>query len=411
MQTQWRKLTILSIAGALSWLGSALTTFAVMLRDKDEIGPIGVSYYALAFAVPIIVLSPISGWIADKFSTRTVLIPLLTIMGLSSMTLALDLPLWWTPIALLITASAGAPVGPAFQAAIVTISNKDDLPRVNGLMQSSSSVGMLLAPALGGILVKTTGYFWPFVIDAVSFWLLALAVVLIGVNRKPVQHEKGEKLSVLEGMRFVFTDELIRAIVILVGVLIIALASVNIGEIFLVQDVLKGDELVYGITGALFATGSILGAVATASVKLKPRFHSVAVVSSIGLLVLCVLGMSLAPHWWVVMVLSLLAGFGNSGLNAYAIGIVMARSPEKMLGRVNAAIGAVITSGNVLGTVIAGRAIAAFDVRSVLFTGSLIALVVLVVFAPAVLRAGREHRSAELPESVEPTAQDTEPQH
>lgn len=411
MQTQWRKLSVLSVAGALSWLGSSLTTFAVMLRDKDEIGAIGVSYYALAFAVPVIVLSPISGWIADKFSTLTVLIPLLSIMGLSSMTLAFDLPLWWTPIALIITATAGAPVGPAFQAAIVTISNKDDLPRVNGLMQSSSSVGMLFAPALGGILVKTTGYVWPFIIDAISFWLLALTVLLLGVNRKPVAHEKGEKMSALEGMKFAFGDPLIRAIVILLGVLIIALASVNVGEIFLAQDELGADELIYGIIGALFAGGSILGAVVTAAVKLKPRFHGAAVVASIALLTLCVTSMSLAPHWGYLMVLSLLAGFGNSGLNAYAIGIVMSRAPQAMLGRVNAAIGAVITTGSVLGMVIAGRAIDAFGVRPALLTGGLIAAGVLVVLAPAVLRAGRAHRIEEPTESAEQIAQDTEPQH
>ena len=37
-KTQWAKLYALSIFGGLSWLGSALTTFTVILRDKDAIG-------------------------------------------------------------------------------------------------------------------------------------------------------------------------------------------------------------------------------------------------------------------------------------------------------------------------------------------------------------------------------------
>ncbi len=42
VKTPWRKLYVLSFAGALSWLGSTLTTFTVILRDKDNIGAIGV---------------------------------------------------------------------------------------------------------------------------------------------------------------------------------------------------------------------------------------------------------------------------------------------------------------------------------------------------------------------------------
>ncbi|MEY4449689.1 MAG: hypothetical protein RLZZ304_64, partial [Actinomycetota bacterium] len=48
MKTNWRKLHILGVAGAISWAGSSLTTFAVILRDKDEIGPIGVSLVLLS---------------------------------------------------------------------------------------------------------------------------------------------------------------------------------------------------------------------------------------------------------------------------------------------------------------------------------------------------------------------------
>jgi MFS transporter, DHA3 family, macrolide efflux protein len=227
MQTPWRKLYILSFAGALSWLGSALTTFAVILRDKDHIGAGGVSLYLVAFGLPSIFMAPVSGWVADRFSSRQVILPALAVMGLSSFSLSQGLPIWWTPFALLITACAGTLVGPAMQAAEVTITNPDDLPRVTGLMQSMASAGTLFAPALGGILVSTTGYFWPFVIDAISFWLLAVVFFAINVNRHSVQHQAGQKVKAMDGLKIVFAEPLIRALVILVGVLIIALGSFN----------------------------------------------------------------------------------------------------------------------------------------------------------------------------------------
>lgn len=393
MQTPWRKLYILSVAGALSWLGSALTTFAVILRDKDHVGATGVSLYLLAFGAPSIFMAPLSGWVADRFSSRQVILPALVVMGFSSGSLALPLPLWWTPIALLITACAGTLVGPAMQAAQVTITAPEDLPRVSGLMQSMASAGTLFAPALGGILVSTTGYFWPFVIDAASFIILAAVFYGVKINRPSVAHETGQKVSALDGLRFVFSDRLIRALVVLVAVLIIALAALNVGEVFLVKDELKASDFIYGLVSASFAAGAIIGSLATAAVKLKTKHHALATVTGIAVLCVVVLGLSLAPHWWVAMALSFVAGIGNAVLNAYAISIIMTRSPKEKLGRVNAAIGAVIQSGSVIGIVIAGIAIQAFSVRPVLFVGALLSMAILVIFGPEVLRAGREHKA------------------
>ena len=49
-------------------------------------------------------------------------------------------------------------------------------------MQTYASFGTLFAPALGGILVSTTGYVWPFVIDGISFVILGAALLLLGIN-------------------------------------------------------------------------------------------------------------------------------------------------------------------------------------------------------------------------------------
>ena len=393
MKTPWRKLYVLSTAGALSWLGSSLTTFAVILRDKDNVGAVGISVYLLAFGVPIVFMSPISGLIADKFSSRQVILPALAVMGLSSASLATNLPLWWVPFALFITATAGAVVGPAMQAVEVTITAPEDLPRVTGLMQSMASLGTLFAPALGGILVSTTGYFWPFVIDACSFWLLGLVFFAINVNRPSVQHEAGQKLSALAGVKFVFGNRLIRALVILVGVLIVALGGFNVGEVFLVKDELHADNYIYGIVAALFAAGSILGSVLTAAIKLPSRFHALASIVGIAIITLTMMGLSLAPHWWVAMVLSFITGVGNSILNAYAISIIMTRSPAESLGRVNAAIGAIISMGSIIGIVISGIAIANFGVRAVLFVGAVLSAIIVVIFGPEVLRAGKQNQT------------------
>ena len=395
MKTPWRKLYILSFAGALSWLGSSLTTFAVILRDKDSVGATGISGYLLAFGLPTIFMAPVSGLIADKFSSRQVILPSLLVMGFGSLSLAIGWPLWWTPFALLITAIAGTLVGPAFQAAQVSVTEKEDIPRVSGIMQSFASAGTLFAPALGGILVASTGYFWPFVIDAASFWLLGVVFFALNINRKPVLHEDGQKMSATAGLKFVFNDRLIRAITVLVGVLIIALGTLNVGEVFLAQNELHANAFEYGIISAMFAAGSIAGALGTAALKLDAKRHAMAMLLGIALLIAVVFAMSIAWHWTVLTVLSFIAGLGNAILNAYAIGIIMARSPAEALGRVNAAIGAVIQTGSVIGIVASGFLIDLYGVRAVIFVSAIVSAIILLIFGPEVRRAGRAHQIAQ----------------
>jgi MFS family permease len=259
-------------------------------------------------------------------------------------------------------------------------------------------------------LTETTGYFWPFIIDMSTFWLMAIGFALIGINRKGQKPEPGEKLSALEGIRFSMGDPLIRAIIILLTVLVLALGAINVGEVFLVMDELGASKFTYGIVAMLFAAGAIAGALLTAAIKLDSKYHARMMVIAIGILTLTVIAFSFTTHWWQAMVLSFIAGLGNAGLNAYAIGIVMAKAPEAARGRVMAAVGAIITTGSVVSTAVSGRLIADFEVRPVLLVGGILAAIVFVLLSPAVLRAGREHQLARSTEFDQPTDQQKEPQ-
>ncbi len=143
MQTNWTKLRLLAAAGAISWMGSTLTTFTVVLRYKDEFGPNGVSAIMLSMILPTILAAPYGGVLADRFNSGKLIPILLSIMGLSTFMLSLDLGFFWSLAFLAITAACGTPVGAAFNATLPVYSTPDDLPRVNGLMQTGSSLGAM----------------------------------------------------------------------------------------------------------------------------------------------------------------------------------------------------------------------------------------------------------------------------
>lgn len=318
--TPWLKIQILSIAGGLSYLGSSMSTFAVILRDKDQVGPLGVSIILLAMLLPNILMAPISGQIADRFPSRLVVPAALLMMSLSALSLAFIPVSWWAPIALFTIATFGSMVGASFSATIGLVTKTEDLTRVTGIQQTYVSLGNLAGPAVGGILVSATGYFWPFIIDSASFFILACVFLLVGLNRKPVVHQDGEKPRAMDGFRFLFANPVLQSIMLLLMVVILALGVVSVGEVFLVVDELGASTLVYGIIGALFAAGALLGALSLQAIKIPESKQSWGLIASLLLMVVSLASLSLAPNYWFAGFVYFLAGIGNAGVNIFAIG-------------------------------------------------------------------------------------------
>lgn len=388
-KTPFLKLQLLSMAAGLSYMGSSLTTFAVILRDKDAVGPAGVSIILLAMLVPNVLMAPFSGQIADRYPSRRVVPLALSAMAVSTLSIALMPLAWWAPIALFTTATFGTLVGASSAATVGSVSNPEDMTRVTGIQQTYVSLGSLLGPAAGGILVGTTGYFWPFVIDAASFVILTIVFLALGLNRLPTEHLEEDKPRALDGFRFLRDEPLLRAITLLLLVVIVALGVISVGEVFLVVDELGASEIIYGFIGALFAAGSLLGALTLQLVRVPDEKQPLGLVFSIGLMVVSLSVLSQIQHWGYATIIYFLAGLGSAGVNVFAVGQIQRRAKESIRGRIMAAVQGSVTAGNALSLGLGGILIGIFGVREVFLAGGITALLALVIFGPKLVRAGR----------------------
>jgi MFS family permease len=264
------------------------------------------------------------------------------------------------------------------------------------LNSTFTALGSLLAPALGGVLVSSTGFVWPFLIDGISFIVLTVSILLLKVNRVGVSaHEEGS-LKALAGIKFVFQDKLIRSIVILITVLIVSLGVIQVGEVFLLINELGASTLIYGIAGAIFALGAVTGGIFTTVTKVPMRYHLRIITVAILTVLVVVVVIASAHHWWVVMTFGYLGGICVALLNSYGTGIIQNRTKEEVRARVMATFGAVITVGTVTSTALAGIVIQTFGVRQTFIGAAVIGAVILAILGPAVLKNGRDYGKEEL---------------
>jgi MFS family permease len=263
----------------LIWLGLLASTTGSMMQNAGllwhvsllvtpEKKALALGMVGLVRVVPIVVFSMLSGVVADAWNRRTLM--LLTQTGAALVSLALaalsfrGVTLVW-PIYVL--AALGAAVGtfdlPARQALVPTLVPRADLPNaisLNAIMFQAASVA---GPSIGGIVIAAAGVGWVYVVNALSFGCVILALLLMrGVSGRPerVADAPADEVSLraaMEGLKFVFRSPLIRSTMLLDFFATFFSSATALLPIF-AQDILGVGATGYGWLYAAPALGAVV---------------------------------------------------------------------------------------------------------------------------------------------------------
>jgi len=386
VKTQWSKIQTMAFARAFSLLGSELTIFTLVFREKDK-GPAAVAALFIVGTIPSIIFAPWAGTIADRFSTKQI-IPILSVIGggaVFAQTQRLDT---WAIWALLFIANTCASVvGPTWGKLTPLLAKKEDIGRAMGTIQSYFSIAGLFGPALAGILIKETGFVVTFAIDGFFTTMIAILPFIIKVNHAPEPLKAGEKTEVTQGFKFMMNNPLLRSLVIMVFAMVLCMSVVNVGDVFLLTKIMGADSLIYGLVGTFFAVGTLLFSLAAGAKKVSMKHELVILGFGMGILSLSGLGVGLAPNYYIIMVVWFIAGMANATINSYGVGMMIKETPHEVQGRVFAAFGAIISVASIGSMSIAGYLIGAFGVREVFIVAGLLAFTAFAVFFPTVYKA------------------------
>jgi len=385
LATKWSKIQAMALARAFSLLGSELTLFTLVFREK-ALGPAAVSAIFIVGTLPSIIFAPWAGSIADRFSTKAVIPALSVIGGAAVFAQTQRLDTWAILILLFIANTCGSVVGPTWGKLLPLLATKEDMGRAMGTTQSYFSLAGLFGPALAGVLIAKTGFVWTFAID--GFFTTAMAVVpfLLNVNHKPEALAPGEKTEISKGFTFLWHNRLLRSLVILVFAMVLCISFIAVGDVFLLTNIMGADAFIYGLVSSGFAIGTFLFSLYAGAKKLTLQQELLTL--GFGMAVLSLMGaaVGLSPNYWVVMVVWFIGGMSNATINSYGVSMMVKETPHEVQGRVFAAFGAVVSVASIGTMSIAGGLIGIFGVREVLVTSGALAFVAFLVLFPTVYR-------------------------
>ena len=237
---------------AVAWQVYLLTNSAVAL------GMIG-----LVRVVPIIVLSIVGGVVADAMDRRRLLIVTQTVLMSLSILLAVTTVSGHASIWLIyaLTALASAAISfdnPARQAMIPSLVAREHLTNAIGVNTTTLGVAIVAGPSLAGLVIALGGVAAVYILDAVSF--LAVIIALLRIHPPPVSGglQRVSLVAAVEGLRFM------RASPVLLWTMLLDFVATFFGSAqallpIFARHILAVGSVGYGILYASPSVGALAG--------------------------------------------------------------------------------------------------------------------------------------------------------
>jgi MFS family permease len=254
---------LISIAGSQMQIWALFWHIRTLTDQPIALGAVG-----LARILPVIIFSLIGGAMADVLNRRRILFITQTAMALVAFTLGWltltgHIDLWHIYLLTAIQAVAQAFDGPARQALTPNLVPVKDLPNAFSLNSIALQAGSIVGPAISGIIIAAGGLPYVYIINAVSFLAVILALALMG----PVEQQKttlsGNGVvsfaAIAEGVRFILKQPLILSTMIL-DFFATFFASANTLMPIIAVDVLHVGAVAYGWLSAAQAIGAMIAA-------------------------------------------------------------------------------------------------------------------------------------------------------
>ena len=287
--------------------------------------------------LPMLLLGPFGGLVADRLDKRKVLYCtqasagiLALIFGLLVVTHSIQI---WQVFAL----ATGLGVvnlfdNPARQTFVFEMVGNDLLPNAVSLNSVLMNSARVIGPAIGGVLILTLGVATCFMVNALSYVAVIVALSMMRaseLNRRPgVVRAKGQ---VREGFRYVWRTPDLRILLSSMAIVGVFAFNFTVTLPLLAKFTFHGSGALYSEFLAAMGAGAVLGGLFTAH-RSRP---SIRMLSFIGVVFgVAILAVALAPTETVALVLLVVMGAASISFVATNNASLQLRADPAMRGRV-----------------------------------------------------------------------------
>ena len=309
--------------------------------------------------IPVFLLAPLGGMIADRWDRRKVVIgtqsaSMVIAFTLATLTLAGKITVWEVIVLAACMGAVNAVDIPTRQAFLVQMVGRDDLMNAIALNSSMFNAARVVGPSIAGLLVAWKGEGWCFLINAVSYIAVIAGLIAMKIERTVREVHVGSPLEhIAEGFRYARDTAPIRAILLLIALVSLVAAPYAVLMPIFAARILHGNARTLGVLMGATGVGAVTGALmlaARSGVRGLGRWVAVACGG---------FGVSLIlfafSHWYAASVILLVpVGFFVMVQMASSNTLIQSMVPERLRGRIMSIYSMMFMGMMPLGALLAG---------------------------------------------------------
>jgi predicted MFS family arabinose efflux permease len=376
----------------LMWFGactSSIGTWMQIVAQGWLIYRLSHSAFLLALdqflaGIPIFLFSLIGGVVADRVERRKILLGSQYVQMVSAAILTVlvimgIVHVWEILCLSFVSGFAQAFGGPAYQALIPTLVERDDMPNAIALNSIQFNVAVMVGPALGGQTLAKLGESWCFGLNALSFLAPIISLSIITTRFLPAKTAESMFNSLKQGIRYARKQNSMEALIVLAFCMTALAMPMRTYFPVFVKDIFRRGPETYGNLLALMGLGSIIGSLAVAGAGNMRRKGLVALASLIGL-GLGISGFALSKSLFFSGSILVLAGAAMMAVFATVNSLVQLITTNEMRGRVMSVYNFAFRGGMPMGNLVSGWLVPIFTAPVVLGVNGLLLVLLALYF-------------------------------
>ncbi len=384
-----------------TWMQRVAQDWLVLVLTAGSGTALGITT-GLQF-LPILLLSPYAGLLADRFPKRRLLqvtqaamaVPA-AVLGVLAITGVAEV--WHVYTLALVFGIGSAFDGPARQSFVSEMVGPEDLPNAVGLNSASFNAARMLGPALAGVLIGALGggaaaTGWVILANAISYGAVIAALEHMDPRLldTPIPQPR-TKGMIRDGIRYVRSRPDLKLILLIVFFAGTFGLNFQMTSALMATEVFDQDAEGYGIIGSILAIGSLTGALLAAR-RTRIRYRLV-VLAALGFGIAEVIA-GLAPTYLSFLIWAPVLGLAALTMITAANTVMQTTTAAHMRGRVMALYMMIFMGGTPLGAPIVGWVGEAFGARWTLIGGGLATIFGVLLAATLFRRSERAAAQAE----------------
>ena len=376
----------------LMWFGactSSIGTWMQIVAQGWLIYRLSHSAFLLALdqflaGIPIFLLSLIGGVVADRTERRRILLisqyVQMACAAILTVLVAFGIVHVWQILSLSFVAGVAQSFGgPAYQALIPTLVDRDDMPNAIALNSIQFNLAVTVGPALAGITLARLGETWCFGLNALSFLAPVISLTIISARFVPESTKESIFKSLKQGISFLRQQGSMEALIVLAFCMTALSMPMRTYIPVFVKDIFQRGPETYGNLLSLMGVGSICGSLAVAgrgNIQNKGRFAlTMLICLGVG-----ISGFSVSRYLPVSYVMLVLVGASMMAVFATVTSLVQLITTNEMRGRVMSVYNCAFRGGMPMGNLATGWLVPRFTVPVVLGANGLLLVLLALYF-------------------------------